>query len=347
MATLRQRVKDFLSGADRIIGLVGPSGTGKRFAAQQAARDAGLACVEHDRAQGVINYSRWGAPTLAGGGGLARTLNILCNADCETDFSFVARLQPGCKVVCIANDGQALAKAKITIERVKPLTPEAMAKMLFLEVDWDAVAAKRLSRLAQGDWRQVHASARVDINAATEEHFAQALERMAKDSALEAHPSLRVRQLFSGTPRALDDYARPDGLNWGERNLGGVCETLESMATMQEAAATCDVLQSGGQWDSCLDHFARSAACLGQSKKLKYDYAAFANPFSTPETKTTKDVRESVEQMAPWSKRMKCRLGDEPAAREVIKTTTKTKAKARAPRAMQGKAERGQATSHQ
>ena len=34
MATLRQRVKNFLSGPDRIIALGGPSGTGKRFAAQ-------------------------------------------------------------------------------------------------------------------------------------------------------------------------------------------------------------------------------------------------------------------------------------------------------------------------
>ena len=111
MSNIRERVRTFLEGTQRVLALVGPSGTGKLYATQQAARDAGLACVEHDRAQGVINYDLWGATTLANGG-LARTLNILCNADSETDFSFVARMPQGRKVVCIANDGQALAKAK-------------------------------------------------------------------------------------------------------------------------------------------------------------------------------------------------------------------------------------------
>ena len=315
MATLRQRVKNFLSGPDRIIALVGPSGTGKRFAAQQAARDAGLACVEHDRAQGVINYSRWGAPTLADGG-LARTLNILCNADCETDFSFVARLPQGSKVVCIANDGLALAKAKIPIERVNPLTPDAMARILFLEHGWDALVAQRLSRLAQGDWRQVFTVRRalegVDISAASEEEFAQALARMTRDTTLEGHPSLRVHQLFSGQVRGnLEAYACPDVLAWGERNLGATCATLEDMAKMQKAAADGDVLCSAGEWSLGLDHFARSAACLGQTG-LRYDYARFANPWSAPPaTATIKAVRDSVALKEPWTKRAKRRLGDE------------------------------------
>ena len=225
MSSIRERVKSFLDGTQRALAIVGPSGTGKLYATRQAARERGLTCIVHDRSQGSINYRLWGAATLADRG-LARTLNILCNADCEIDFSFVGRLPPGSKVVCIGNDGQELAKAKIPIERVNPLAPDAMAQILFAEMDWDALTAQRLSRLARGDWRQVFAARRalegsgVDISAASEEEFAQALERMRRDKALEAHPTLRVHQLFNGLADKLEAYACPDVLAWGERNLG-------------------------------------------------------------------------------------------------------------------------------
>ena len=65
MASLRQRVGTFLDGPDRILALVGPSGTGRLYATHQAAGDRGLVCIVHDRPQGSIHYGRWGAPTLA------------------------------------------------------------------------------------------------------------------------------------------------------------------------------------------------------------------------------------------------------------------------------------------
>ena len=329
----RQRVRTFLDGPESVLALVGPSGTGKLFTAQRAAGDKGLACVVHDRAQGVINYSRWGAPTLADGG-LARALHILCNADSETDFSSLGRMPPGCKVVCIGNDARAMEKAKIPIERVKPLTQDGMAKILYQEQNWDAAAAQRLARLAQGDWRQLKTLARlfndagIDVSTQDEEEFVEACERMARDRKHDCHPSLRVHSIFNGSGRQ-EDREDPAVLPWGERNLGVTCETLESMVTMQEAAATADLLCNGGEFELGLDHFARSAACLGQTG-LRYDYARFANPWSAPPaTATIKAVRESVALKEPWTKRAKRRLGDEASPPDAPHPKAKAKRAAR------------------
>ena len=132
MASLRQRVGTFLDGPDRILALVGPSGTGRLYATHQAAVDRGLVCIVHDRAQGPSDYNRWGAPTLADRG-LVPSVQLLCNADCETDSTFVARLPEGCKVVCLANSVSDAMK-QVRIERVQPLTPGAMENILFLEL---------------------------------------------------------------------------------------------------------------------------------------------------------------------------------------------------------------------
>ena len=111
-----------------------------------------------------------------------------------------------------------------------------------------------------------------------------------------------MHQLFNGTVRNLEDYANPDVLAWGERNLGVTCATLENMAAMQEAAVTADVLLNGGECDAGLDHFARSATCLGQ-KGQRYDYASFISPWSAPVE--SKAVQESFAQLEPWTKRAK------------------------------------------
>ena len=206
-------------------------------------------------------------------------------------------MPPGSKVICIANDGQALAKAKIPIEGVKPLTPEAMTKILYMEADWEAVAAQRVSRLAQGDWRQVanlkrlFDGAGIDLSGRSEEDFQAALKQMSRDRHTECHPSLRAHQMFSGNVRDLESYARPDVLAWGECNLGLTCKnSLESMANMQEAAATADVLCTGGQYELGLDHFVRSAAALYQTG-VPYEYATWSNPWAAPTEKTTKPTR--------------------------------------------------------
>ena len=91
MSSIRERVKSFLDGTPRALAIVGPSGTGKLYATQQAARERGLTCIVHDRSQGSINYRLWGAATLANHG-LAASVHVLLSADGETDFCFVANL---------------------------------------------------------------------------------------------------------------------------------------------------------------------------------------------------------------------------------------------------------------
>ena len=340
MSSIRERVKSFLDGTQRALAIVGPSGTGKLYATQQAARERGLTCIVHDRSQGSINYRLWGAATLANHG-LAASVHVLLSADGETDFCFVARLPPACKVVCVANEvSEALKAARIPIERVKPLTPEAMAKMLFLESDWGAVAAQRVSRLAQGDWRQVDNLKRlfdgagVNLSGASEEAFQAALEQMARDKHTVCHPSLRVHSLFSGTGQQ-EDHEDPAVLPWGESNLGLTCDSLESMAAMQEAAATADVLCKGGQYELGLDHFARSASAHRQTG-LRYDYAQWSNPWAVPAEKTTKPVRESFARLEPWSRSLKRSLAvRQHASDDAPKPKAKGKARATKPKCRQ------------
>ena len=340
MSSIRERVKSFLDGTQRALAIVGPSGTGKLYAIQQAVRERGLTCIVHDRSQGSINYRLWGAATLANHG-LAASVHVLLSADGETDFCFVARLPPACKVVCVANEvSEALKAARIPIERVKPLTPEAMAKMLFLESDWGAVAAQRVSRLAQGDWRQVENLKRlfdgagVNLSGASEEAFQAALEQMARDKHTVCHPSLRVHSLFSGTGQQ-EDHEDPAVLPWGESNLGLTCDSLESMAAMQEAAATADVLCKGGQYELGLDHFARSASAHRQTG-LRYDYAQWSNPWAVPAEKTTKPVRESFARLEPWSRSLKRRLAvRQHTSDDAPKPKAKGKARATKPKCRQ------------
>ena len=138
-----------------------------------------------------------------------------------------------------------------------------------------------------------------------------------------------MHSIFNGWIRQ-EDHDDPAVLPWGERNLGVICQTLEGMVTMQEAAATADLLCSGGEFDLGLDHFARCAASLGQTG-LRYEYAKYTSPWSTPAaTTTTTAVRESVARMEPWTKRAKRRLGDEnPPDAPQPKAKAKGTAKAR------------------
>ena len=221
------------------------------------------------------------------------SLFIICNAK-ETSWDFLPKLAG--KFVFVTNDEQQMAglkKAKVAIEKLKKPTAEQMTKALFLEHEWPVEKAKRLSQLAEGDWRrvwvleQLFRDASIDLATASDDDFQEALATMTKDNVLDVHPTLKVHQLFSGAgaKQRLENYTDTETLAWGEANLGVVCGTVGDMLTMAESAVTCDVLMSAAEDDGLarslgLDHFARSARSIAGDGLGYYDYRRFSNPYA-------------------------------------------------------------------
>jgi len=227
---MQKKIETFLRGREPVLAIVGPSGSGKLYATERAAAAIGLRVQIEDRSQGVLKYARWGSNSLSTSRALDKHLYVLVCAEQETDFSdllSVLRTTPGLKIVLIANNvSNAMRTAKIPVERVSAPTAEQMRRELFLNHHWDAVKAKRLSLLAQGDWRKLQTLDRlfqgVDVASMSDEAFGEALEQMARDVHEDVHPTLAAHQLFSGHAtrqgKAPEDLADANVLAWGERN---------------------------------------------------------------------------------------------------------------------------------
>ncbi len=314
---MEKKIETFLRCRAPALAVVGPSGCGKLYATERAAQSVGLRVQIVDRSQGSPNYARWGCNSLSPSGALDQPLYVLVCADQETDFSgmlSVLQNTPGLKVVLLANEvSDAMRNAKIPVERVGPPTAVAMTKILFLEHDWDVAKAQRLSRLASGDWRRLHAldrfftGAGVDVATMSDEAFGQTLERMARDPQHQIHPTLAVHQLFSGLAekqgRTPEDLVDASVFAWGERSHGILCDSVDAAAAMQEAAVYCDVLTNAGQPQLGLQHWARAASVHG-ALGLRYDYASYANPW----TPNGKEAPADAAARASWLQRTKQRL---------------------------------------
>ena len=319
----QKRVEAFLRGETQTLGLVGQTGSGKLFAAELAAKAAGFQTTILDRTQGSINYNRLGACAL-GQSGLMRTVTIVCGADSETTPP-PKSLPKGTKVVLIGNSCCAeLKKAGIQVEKINRPTQDAMCKTLFLDYDWPVTKAKRLSALAEGDWRRVwsldrlFAGAGVDVAECSDDDFRQLVLNTAKDKSLldDTPPSAAVHQLFSGhatKSNTVHDYAEHSVLMWAEANKDILCDNLEQMADIQEAAVYADVLADGGEHEIGLETFAMSAA-LHANPNLRYDFTKYRNPWGARrETEASRAIRESWERGASWTKRHLAAAQEEPA----------------------------------
>ena len=353
---IQARIEAFLRGSASVMGLVGQTGSGKLHAAERAAKAAGFQTTVLDRTQGNINYKRLGACAL-GQDGLVRTVTIVCGADSETAPPNPKTL-PGAKIVLIGNNCcPELRKAGIHVERLNRPTQEAMCKTLFLDYDWPVAKAKRLSALADGDWRRLwnldrlFHGAGVDVAEGSEDDFQQLVLSTTTDRNLldESPPSAAVHQLFSGHARSSDTvsaYAEHSVLIWAEANTDIVCGSLERMAEIHEAAAFADVLTTGGEQEIGFETFAMTAA-LEANPSMRYDYTKYRNPWvvskQTPEAKA---IRESWERRGSGQTRLKRRLTqaqeiDTPAAdRSETKAAKAKRAPKKAARATTAKAAR-------
>ena len=57
---LQKKIEAFLRSPAPVLSVVGPSGCGKLYATERAAAAAGVQILVVDRAQGTVNYARWG-----------------------------------------------------------------------------------------------------------------------------------------------------------------------------------------------------------------------------------------------------------------------------------------------
>jgi hypothetical protein len=257
----------------------------------------------------------------------------------------------GTKIILIGNSCcPELKKAGIHVERIKRPTQDAMCKTLFLDHDWPAIKAQRLSALADGDWRRLwsldrlFAGAGMDVAKCDDDNFRKLCLNTAKDkNLLEATPpSAAVHQLFSGyaaSSNTVSDYAEHSVLMWTEANKDVVCNSLEQMADLQEAAVYADVLASGGQHEIGLETFARSAA-QNANTNLRYDFTKYRNPWAASrETPESRAIRKSWEHRGSWQTRAKRATSQNggACAADSSENTRPTRAKAkRAPRTPAG-----------
>ena len=119
-----------------------------------------------------------------------------------------------------------------------------------------------------------------------------------------------MHQLFSGyaaRSNTLDDYAEHSVLMWAEANKDLVCNSLEDMASLQEAAVFSDVLMNGGENQLGLETFARTAANAA-NPNTRYDFAKYRNPWAVrKETPAVVAIRKGWKRQAPWTERQRDR----------------------------------------
>ena len=152
------KIAQFLRGAKPgVLAITGPVGCGKRHAISEAAQQANVALTHHDLAQGGVEWSKLGTQRLTSAG-LMTSVHVVSNASEEflKDLASVKKVQA--KIILVADDTCARLRASgVPLVRMQRLGSDAMAKRLFLDLDWPAEEAVRVANLAKGNWHQAHA----------------------------------------------------------------------------------------------------------------------------------------------------------------------------------------------
>ena len=321
------KIVSFLrSDTPGVIALIGPSGCGKRHAIAEAARQAGVVITHHDLAQGAVAWGRLGGQQLTANG-LARCVHVISNASFLKDFASAKKTHA--KIILVADDaGPSMRASGVPVVRMQAMSSDAMAKKLFLDLDWPAEEAVAAARAAKGDWHQLHARAQLCPH-----RIDGPQECSGKDASLaDAPPSFVANQLLNGTaPEScpLDHSV----VAWTERNLGVHCETIEDMAAAQETmAAASNCLHDGGAIGE--EVFRRAAS--SKTKRVQYQPGGlYTNPYQKEESSVSA-IKESFSRSRDTHVRLlkKRRLEE----RDELPQEEATKPKAKARRAGKSRA---------
>ena len=196
-----------------------------------------MVITHHDLAQGAVAWGRLGGQQLTPSG-VARSTHVVSNASelFLKDFAFAKKTHAS--IILVTDDaGPSMRASGVPVVRMQAMSSDAMAKKLFVDLDWPAEEAVAAARAAKGDWHQLHARAQLCPHCIDVPQ-----ECSGKDASLaDAPPSFVANQLLNGTA--------PEGcpldhsvVAWTERNLGLHRKSIEDMAAAQEtmaAASTC------------------------------------------------------------------------------------------------------------
>ena len=306
------KILQFLRGdKPSVLALTGPSGCGKHHAISEATQQANVAVMHHDLAQGVVEWSKLGTQQLTSAG-LRSSVHVVSNAtdDFLRDFAFVKKVQA--KIILVADDAGACLRASVPVVRMQPLSSDAMAKKLFLDMDWPAEEALRAARAAGGDWHQLRAQQQFEITTGGEPEQNNPRDACStKDERLANEPPCVIaNRLLNGTaPGSCPLDATT--ISWVERNLPVHCEDLEEMARMQEMLAT----SAEGLFAGCpaSEEVCKRAAGF-HSKRVHYRSGLYKSPWEKDDGAVCDVSTSFKKQRSSFSHGIKERARQEGAA---------------------------------
>ena len=288
------KIVQFLRGAKPgVLAITGPVGCGKRHAISEAAQQARVALTHHDLAQGTIEWSMLGTQQLTPAG-LKTNVHMVSNASAEflKDLAFVKSVQA--KIILVADDTCARLRASgVPLVRMQRLGSDAMAKKLFLDLDWPAEEAVRVAALAKGDWHQALAQRQLACHAGADVGQSSALDACSsKDDTLANEPPCMIANRFLNGTAPGECGLDPSTMAWVERNHAARCDDLEALARRQEMlAVSADGLCLGCPASEALFKCAASFA----SKRVHYQSGLYKNPWEKDEA-TMRDISTSFKK---------------------------------------------------
>ena len=151
------------------------------------------------------------------------------------------------------------------------MSSDAMAKTMFLELDWPAEEAVRAAKASGGDWHQLRAQQQLGATAVGPPSFSKKDDCLANES-----PCFIANRLLNGTAPETCPLD-PCTMAWVVANMPTHCDDLELLAQKQDLLATSAAgLFTGGP--TAEELFTRASGC--RSKRVRYQQSLYRNPWA-------------------------------------------------------------------